>query len=68
MMSFAKRTIAFDCNSERSAMINEAIAAAMTSLKDTIEYLTPLADLRGLRLRYILWWGESRRLASVDDV
>jgi len=67
-MSFAKRFLSYDCDSERSAKINEAITAAITYLDDAIKYLTPLTGSNGWRYRYILWWGESRRLASVDDV
>ena len=63
--SLAKRTTYDSCNGERTSAIDETITTTMRHLSDVITYLTPMTSSQA---RYVLWWGESRRLAFVDDI
>jgi hypothetical protein len=64
-MSLAKRATFDSCNGWRTSKINDALANTMISLTNSIAFLARQTSSLD---RYVLWWGESLRLASVNNI
>jgi hypothetical protein len=65
VMSLAKRTTYDSCNGHRTSLIDEAITNAIKYLSNALAYLNAMTSSQN---RYVLWWGEWRRLAFVDEI
>jgi predicted porin len=63
--SLAKRATYDSCNGDRTSQIDVALTNTMKYLSNAVAYLNPLTSGRS---RYVLWWGQSHKLTSVDDI